>query len=72
MRIVDFETRGSPEIFRMIQIQQAKDDLAAKGLLVLLAHTSGLDTAGMRRRHIRAVRAVRVQSSSKRAQAISH
>jgi len=54
----------------MIQIRQTKDDLAANGLLVLLAHTSGLHTAGMRRRYICVIPAVRVQSSSKSAQAI--
>jgi hypothetical protein len=42
----------------------------AKGLLDLLAHTSGLHTAGMRRRSIRAIPAVQVHSSSKSAQAI--
>jgi hypothetical protein len=31
----------------MIQIRQTKDDLTAKGLLILLAHPSGLNTAGM-------------------------
>jgi len=31
----------------MIQIRQTKDDLTAKGLLILLAHTSGLQAAGM-------------------------
>jgi hypothetical protein len=31
----------------MIQIRQTKNDLAAKGLLILLAHTSGLHAAGM-------------------------
>jgi hypothetical protein len=31
----------------MIQIRQTKDDLTAKGLLILLAHTSGLHAAGM-------------------------
>ena len=31
----------------MIEIRQAEDDLAVKGLLVLLAHTSGLHAAGM-------------------------
>jgi hypothetical protein len=48
-------------VFRMIQIRQTKDDLVAKGLLVLLAHMSGLHTAGMRIRYIRAILAVRVQ-----------
>jgi hypothetical protein len=34
----------------MIQIRQTKDDLTAKGLLILLAHTNGLHAAGMRGR----------------------
>jgi hypothetical protein len=36
----------------MIQIGQTEDDLPAKGLLVLRAHTSGLHAAGMPRRYI--------------------
>ena len=51
----------STTFFRMNQIPQAKDDLAAKGRLVLLGLTSGLHTAGMRRRHIPAISSVRVQ-----------
>jgi hypothetical protein len=31
----------------MIQVRQTEDDVTAKGLLVLLAHTSGLHAAGM-------------------------
>jgi hypothetical protein len=31
----------------MIQVRQTEDDLTAKGLLVLLAHASGLHVAGM-------------------------
>ena len=56
----------------MIETRQAKDDLAAKGLLIVIAHTSGLHIAGMSRMHLRDLRAVRGQSSSRSAQAISH
>jgi hypothetical protein len=34
----------------MIQIRQTKDDLTAKRLLILVAHTSGFHAAGVRGR----------------------
>jgi hypothetical protein len=38
----------------MIQVRQTKDDLTAKGLLILLlAHTSGLHAVGMLGRVLR-------------------
>jgi hypothetical protein len=47
-----------------------KNDLVAQGLL--LAHTSDIHAAGIRRRYIRVIPAVRVPSSSKSTQAIWH